>query len=157
MLRVNKLTDYAVVVLCDLLRGQALRSAADLSASSGVPLPTVAKILKQLTRTEILQSARGVNGGYGFARAPQTISMAEVIEALEGPIAVTGCAGDAEECCEMTEQCPMNGHWNAVNVAVRNSLSEVRLIDMLPEARFMDPEDLISNIAARHAPAALQA
>ncbi len=152
MLRVNKLTDYAVVVLCDLLRGRALRSAADLSASSGVPLPTVSKILKQLARTEILQSVRGANGGYGFARAPERISMAEVIEALEGPIAVTGCAGDAGECCELTDQCPMNGHWSAVNVAIRRSLDEVRLIDMLPEARFMDPEDLSSSIAARHAP-----
>jgi DNA-binding IscR family transcriptional regulator len=73
MLRVNKLTDYAVVVLCDLVRGQALRSAADLSASSGVPLPTVAKILKQLTKTEILQSVRGVNGGYGFAAPPHDL------------------------------------------------------------------------------------
>ena len=96
------------MVLCDLLRGQALRSAADLSASSGVPLPTVAKILKQLTKTDILQSVRGVNGGYGFARAPQNISMAEVIEALEGPIAVTGCAGDSGECCELTDQCRNN-------------------------------------------------
>lgn len=153
MLKVNKLTDYAVVVLCDLLRGDRLRSAADLAQSSGVPLPTVSKILKQLARTGLLQSARGVNGGYGFARPPEGISMAEVIEALEGPIAVTGCVEDSADSCEFVHQCPMNGHWNAVNVAIRKSLDEVRLIDMLPEARFMDPEDLTRVIVARHAPA----
>lgn len=156
MLKVNKLTDYAVVVLCDLLRGDRLRSAADLAQSSGVPLPTVSKILKQLARTGLLQSARGVNGGYGFARAPSGISMAEVIEALEGPIAVTGCVEDSGDQCEFVHQCPMNGHWNAVNVAIRKSLDEVRLIDMLPEARFMDSEDLNRVIAERHA-AAMQA
>jgi len=152
MLRVNKLTDYAVVVLCDLVRGERLRSAADLAASSGVPLPTVSKLLKQLARAEVLQSSRGVNGGYGFARPPETISMAEIIESLEGPIAVTGCVEDSGECCTLTHQCPMSGHWNAVNVAIRRSLHEVRLIDMLPEARFMDPDDLAKSIAARHAP-----
>jgi FeS assembly SUF system regulator len=152
MLKVNKLTDYAVVVLCDLLRGQSLRSAADLAQSSGVPLPTVSKILKQLARTGLLQSARGVNGGYGFAKSPEGISMTEVIEALEGPIAVTGCIEDSGD-CEHLHECPMSGHWNAVNVAVRRSLDEVRLIDMLPEARFMDPEDLSRVIVARHAPA----
>ncbi|MBN2752809.1 MAG: SUF system Fe-S cluster assembly regulator [Rhodospirillaceae bacterium] len=150
MLRVNKLTDYAVVVLCDLLRGQALRSAADLSASSGVPLPTVSKILKQLTKAEILQSVRGANGGYGFARRPEVISMTEVIESLEGPIAVTGCVEDSGECCALTDQCPMSGHWNAVNTAIRQSLNDVRLIDMLPESRFMEPTDLVGSIVARH-------
>ncbi len=152
MLRVNKLTDYAVVVLCDLIRGDSLRSAADLSASSGVPLPTVSKILKQLVKQEILRSTRGVNGGYGFAVAPDTLSMAAVIEALEGPIAVTGCVDDAEECCAMTENCPMNGNWNVVNIAIRRSLAEVRLVDMLPEARFMDAGDLSKDIARRHPP-----
>lgn len=153
MLRVNKLTDYAVVVLVDLVSGEALRSAADLAASTGVPLPTVSKILKQLTKADILQSVRGASGGYGFAKAPGAISVAEIIEALEGPIAVAGCVEEAEDCCTMTGQCPMSGHWNAVNVAVRRSLSDVRLTDMLPEARFMDREDLSRRVAERHAPA----
>ena len=112
--------------------------------------------MKQLARTGLLQSARGVSGGYGFARPPAGISMAEVIEALEGPIAVTGCVEEIGECCEFVHQCPMSGHWNAVNVAIRKSLDEVQLIDMLPEARFMDPEDLTRVIAERHA-AAMQA
>jgi len=152
MLRVNKLTDYAVVVLCDLVRGETLRSAADLSTSSGVPLPTVSKILKQLVRSEILKSTRGVNGGYGFAKSPTLLSMAEVIEALEGPIAVTGCVDHSEECCDLTENCPMSGNWNVVNMAIRQSLADVMLLDMLPEAKFMDPNDLSTSVAARHAP-----
>jgi len=152
MLKVNKLTDYAVVVLCDLMSGNRLRSAADLSASSGVPLPTVSKILKQLVRNEILQSTRGVNGGYGFAASPETLSMASIIEALEGPIAVAGCVEDSGECCAMTESCAMSGNWDVVNYAIRLSLQSVKLVDMLPESRFMDAEVLSRNIAERHAP-----
>lgn len=151
MLRVNKLTDYAIVVLCDLIRGQGQRSAADLSASSGVPLPTVSKILKQLVKSEILKSTRGVNGGYGFFASPSALSMAEIIEALEGPIAVTGCVDSSDDCCTLTENCPMNGNWNVVNMAIRQSLADVRLVDMLPEARFMDLDDLSRSVDARHA------
>jgi len=151
MLRVNRLTDYAVMLLVDLLQSEPVHPAAELAAGSGIPLPTVSKILKQLVRAEILRSVRGANGGYGFARSPAEISMAEIIEALEGPIAVTGCVEDGGEVCDRQGACPMSSHWNAVNVAIRRSLDEVRLIDLLPEARFMTRDEVAERVARRHA------
>ena len=136
MFRLNRLTDYAVVVMSQLSdRRDALQSSQQIAHASGVPLPTVAKVLNTLSRDGIVESHRGASGGYALARPAAEIAVAEVIEALEGPIALTACVDDAPGYCEAANICPMHGSWNTVNRAIRHALEQVTLADMMADAR----------------------
>lgn len=130
MLRINKLTDYAVVLLVYMAKSGVRRSAHQVSAETGIPMPTVAKILKTLTREGLVVSARGVSGGYGLGCEPVQITVADIIQAVEGPIALTSCVDESPDGCGIGGICPMNGHWNRVNGAVYRALSGVTLADM---------------------------
>lgn len=138
MLKLNRITDYAVVVLAQMARepGRTV-TAPQLAGESAVPLPTVAKLLKELARDGVLESHRGVNGGYALARAPGEISVLEIIRALEGPVALTSCVDDAEDDCSVESLCPMRGNWNKVNGAIRTALGSVTLAEMaIPTTTF---------------------
>ncbi|KAA5607079.1 SUF system Fe-S cluster assembly regulator [Roseospira marina] len=130
MFRINKLTDYAVVLLVDMARTQRVRAAHDIAAETGVPVPTVAKVMKALVRGGLVRSTRGASGGYVLARPADRIVMADMIEALEGPIAMTACVDHADDGCEREGFCPMAGHWNRVNHAVRRALVGITLADV---------------------------
>ena len=130
MIRLNKLTDYWVVVLSLMARQRGVATAPQLARQSGVPLPTVAKILTHLARDGIVTSQRGVAGGYHLARAAEQISMTEIVVALEGPIALTSCVDGTVDGCEVEQLCPMRGNWDRVNQAVRSALDQVTLADM---------------------------
>ncbi|HNQ91636.1 MAG TPA: SUF system Fe-S cluster assembly regulator [Alphaproteobacteria bacterium] len=134
MIRLSKLSDYAIVVLSRLAaeeRGQ-LQTAILLAQQTGIPEPTVAKVLKLLSRQGIVQSVRGVRGGYTMIRVPEEVTVTELIEALEGPIAITSCADiDVETSCQIAGLCPMRGRWHRVNVAVKGALDELFLSDLL--------------------------
>ncbi len=130
MLRLSKLTDYAVVILSRLGPVESgWRSVTDLAADTGLPEPTVAKVLKLLGRGALVQSQRGAAGGYRLARPASDISVAAVIAAMEGPIAVTACVDEAHETCSVG-LCPMRGNWQQVNVAIRTALEAVSVADM---------------------------
>lgn len=132
MLRVTKLTDYAIVVLTHLARqGEACLTARDLAECSEVPAPTVQKLLKQLAREGLVASLRGAKGGYRLSRAPEDISVAEVIAAIEGPIAMTECSHDDSGLCEVEDNCNVRTNWQRINVAVQSALSSVSLADMV--------------------------
>ncbi len=132
MIRLSKLTDYGIVLMTVVARGQggSLHTARDLARESGVPLPTVSKILKGLSQAGLLVSTRGVKGGYTLARAPQEISVAEIILALEGPIAVTEC-GAAPKQCELELHCPVSNNWRVISRALRDALENLPLSDLL--------------------------
>jgi FeS assembly SUF system regulator len=130
MFKVNKLTDYATVVLIEIARNNVVRSSQHLSERTGIPLPTVAKLMKSLSKAGLTHSQRGAGGGYALGRAPGSITIADVIQAVEGPIALTACADTSEEHCGIEAVCPVQGKWNKVNTAVRAALSEVTLADM---------------------------
>jgi FeS assembly SUF system regulator len=131
MIRLNKLTDYAVLMLTRMGENpNEVFTAPQLALDSGVPQPTVAKLMKQLSRAGIVNSQRGVNGGYFLSSQPDGISVAQVIEALEGPISITGCVDGADTSCDALSLCPMSGHWNAVNRAIQDALAGVTLADM---------------------------
>jgi len=142
MLKLNRITDYAVVVLAQMARepGRTV-TAPQLAGDSAVPLPTVAKLLKELARDGVLASHRGVNGGYALARAPQDISVLEIIRALEGPVALTSCVDDAVDDCSVESLCPMRGNWNKVNGAIRSALDSVTLADMAIPTMNFEPVD----------------
>ena len=131
MFRLNRLTDYGVVVLSQMSRNpNDLRTAPQISRQTGVPLPTVAKLLNALAHEHLIESHRGATGGYTLSRPAEEISVAEVIQALEGPIALTACVEGSEDECGVEALCPMRGNWDRVNKAIYGALSEVTLADM---------------------------
>lgn len=134
MIKLSKLSDYAIVVLSRLAveeMGQ-LQTAVILAQQTGIPEPTVAKVLKLLSKQGIVQSVRGVRGGYALSRAPSEVTVTELIEALEGPISITSCADiEIETSCQIAELCPMRGGWHRVNKAVKTALDELFLSDLL--------------------------
>lgn len=133
MMKLSKLTDYAVVILADMAgRGGALVSASSLSASTALPEPTVSKILKLLVKGGIIASMRGINGGYRLNDSPQTIRVSAIIAAMEGPISLTACVEGGSEGCAREGVCQLRGRWTVVNTAIRTALENVTLADMLP-------------------------
>jgi len=130
MFKVNKLTDYATVVLIEIARSDVVRSSQHVSERTGIPLPTVAKLMKSLNKAGLVVSQRGAGGGYVLGRKPHEITVADVIQAVEGPIALTACADTSDEHCGIEAICPVQGKWNKVNTAVRAALNEVTLADM---------------------------
>ena len=130
MIKLSRFADYAVVILAELARTDGVRLAAsDLATRVKLPDPTVAKILKSLTRGGLLSSTRGVNGGYGLTRTAQGITVADIITAMEGPISLTDCADNNS--CVLEGHCAMHGRWGKVNVAVRTALEGVTLVDLM--------------------------
>lgn len=138
MIKLSRLTDYAVTVLTQMVSGNnALWAAPELAEKTGLPLPTVAKILKLLAKSGVVTTKRGPSGGYALAHAPAAISVAAIIESMDGPIALTECAEGGDHHCSVEPICPMNGHWNKINRAVRAALETVSLADMaLPASSF---------------------
>ncbi len=135
MIKLSKLTDYAVVILAALVNANDERySAADLAARTALPEPTVAKVLKILARGDILTSVRGAKGGYALHKQPHEIRVSEIITVMEGPIALTSCVDGSDEQCAIQGLCAMNGRWNVVNAAIKTALENVTLADILPPA-----------------------
>lgn len=132
MIRISKLADYSVVILADLaLDKQGLQSASDLAKKTNLAEPTVSKVLKMLVKAEIVNSVRGANGGYQLCKAPHQIGVSQIIEAIDGPIAITACAGEVEHDCGLIQSCSVRGRWSKVNYALLSALKDVTLADMM--------------------------
>jgi FeS assembly SUF system regulator len=131
VIRLSKLTDYAVVMLSHMAaREGEVYTTARLADRSAVPEPTAAKILKLLVRGRILTSQRGSCGGYELARPASRITVAEIIVALDGPIALAACVEGSPDHCGVETLCSMRGNWNRVNRAIRDALDDITLADM---------------------------
>src|SRR5262245_32855867 len=132
MIKVSKMTDYAVVILATLARiDGSVMTASGVSARSGLPEPTVAKVLKTLNRGGLLESTRGASGGYRLALTPEKVSVAAIIDAVDGPVSLTACVDGNPENCGYESKCPVKGRWDGVNRAVRAALDNVTLADMI--------------------------
>jgi FeS assembly SUF system regulator len=131
MIRLSKLSDYAIVVLSELAqkRGQVL-TASSLAQSTHIPEPTVAKVLKLLSRADIIHSTRGVNGGYSMDRDPALVTIHELIVALEGPVAITACTKGSSDSCSVESICAIRGGWQKINDAITNALDDLCLVDL---------------------------
>ena len=131
MLRVTKLTDYATVVLTVLAArpGQVL-SATELAEAAGLEATTVAKLLKPLAQAGLVIGLRGVNGGYRLARDAAAISLIEVVQAMEGPLAITECSQDHNN-CGIAHQCGVRSQWRLINDVLADALRSVTLAQML--------------------------
>lgn len=142
MLRISKLTDYGTVLLANLAENRGVVcSAAEVASATGLALPTVSKLLKSLARSGLVTSTRGASGGYQLARHPDDISAADMIDALEGPVAITECSS-SDSRCQHEGVCSVGGAWQKVNIAIRRALEDVSLSDLLrsnkptPQFRF---------------------
>lgn len=142
MIKLSKVTDYAVVILLELSqRSGELLSASALSEITHIPESNVAKTLKILAGAELISSVRGVSGGYQLSNDAQQMSLADIVTATEGPIALTACVGGAEDSCDLEHVCSMKGRWDPVNDAIHSALDNVKLSDMVaPVATNLTPE-----------------
>ena len=130
MLRIAKLTDYATLLMVRLAHEPArCFSAAQLADEVGLPQPTVAKLLKRLLRAQLLVSVRGAGGGYSLAHSPHAVSVADVVNAIEGPVALTECARGKGNCA-LERDCATRANWQFISRAVRVALQAVSLADM---------------------------
>ena len=154
MIRLSKLADYGIVMMTHLARAQALAgptaegvpvgagapgqaSAQMIASDTSIPQPMASKILKLLGRADLLRSQRGAHGGYELARPASQISVAEVIEALEGPIALTQCIDESDGDCCIETLCPARSNWQRINGAIRDALDGISIGEMsraIPEA-----------------------
>ena len=131
MIKLSRLTDYAVVILAEMAKDKGVPvSAAALSERTNLPEPTVAKILKLLAKGGILTSTRGVNGGYVLTHGSRELKVTQIIEAMEGPISLTACVAGSDEECALESMCALNGRWNPVNKVMKAALNNVTLADM---------------------------
>lgn len=132
MIKFSKLADYAVVILAAMARSDgALLSAGELAGDSGLPEPTVAKVLKMLSKAGVIQSIRGAHGGYRLASSPASLSIANIVTAVDGPVALTACVQGSFDSCDYHSNCSIKGRWDPVNAAVKNTLENISLADMI--------------------------
>jgi FeS assembly SUF system regulator len=140
MIKVSRLTDYGVVVMAQISQADGkVKTAQDLAAASGLPLPTVSKLLKTLAKHGLLQSHRGVNGGYSLDRPLGQITAREFIQALDGPVALTACVDGSEDACNVESLCPIRGGWDRLNTAIHAALEEVSMADLCRPMEFPEP------------------
>lgn len=131
-MRLSSLADYAVVMMSTAARhcGQAQINASMLAEETGIPLPTVQKLVSKLSAAGLLRSVRGAGGGFKLARPAAAINLADVIEAIEGPIAMTACVETGKHDCALEGNCRVQPHWRQVNAAVRGALADVPITSL---------------------------
>jgi len=148
MVRLGKLTDYALVLMTCIARseGQTLRTARDLASESRLPLSTVSKLLKELLQSGMLTSHRGTKGGYILARGPRDISVIDIIAAIEGPVAFTECTTDVTGLCGIEPCCPIKKNQQVINQAVRGVLEKITLADLIEPLQLTAIQDARGRI-----------
>jgi len=131
VIRLSRLADYGIVLTTQVARHPARHwSAPELASATGIPLPTTSKLLKTLVRAGVLVSHRGAKGGYGLACTGQRVSVARVIEAVDGPIAITSCLDPNGAECGIDSFCPARTNWQTINHAIRVALEAVSIDEM---------------------------
>jgi FeS assembly SUF system regulator len=136
-MRLSSLADYAVVMMAAAARhaAGARLSATILAAETGVPLPTAQKLAGKLAAAGLLETQRGATGGFMLAKSCETITLADIVEAVEGPIALTSCVEEAKHDCALESACKVRPHWGVVNDAVRGAFANVSLASLTRSVR----------------------
>ncbi len=149
MLRISKLTDYGTLILAQLpVAGRGLASAGQVAGRTHLAQPTVSKLLKTMTRAGLVVSTRGAQGGYALARPATDISAAQIIDALDGPVAITECSS-ADGNCDLEPICRVGHAWQKINVGIRTALAQVSLADLQYAADPLDTPDLRGALRPR--------
>lgn len=130
MLRMSKLTDYGTMVLAQLAASDTdWTTAGQVAGATHLGPPTVSKLLKSLVHAGLVVSSRGVQGGYALARPAATISAAEILDALEGPVAITECSSSTGG-CDLESYCRVGSAWQRINSSIRKALEGITLADL---------------------------
>lgn len=135
-MKLSSLADYAVVMMSAAARhcGHARINAALLSEETGIPLPTVQKLVSRLSAAGLLRSVRGAGGGFKLARPAAAVTLADIIEAIEGPIAMVACVDTGKHAkgdfCVLESNCKVHAHWPVINQAVRGALAGINLTSL---------------------------
>lgn len=133
MLRISKLSDYALVIMTKLCQlPSKYVQVNDLATITKINKPTVAKLVKQLSKANLLESQRGANGGYKLLLQPQEITLAAIVTAIEGPTAVVACTTNPTS-CNLANECQLQAPWQKINQAIINVLHDFTLCDLLPQ------------------------
>ncbi|HQT42396.1 MAG TPA: SUF system Fe-S cluster assembly regulator [Halothiobacillus sp.] len=140
MLKISRMSDYAIVLLTALAHSNAQSNARALADTTQLTLPTVGKLLKTLSAQGLLISQQGRNGGYRLARSTESISLADIIEAIDGPIAMTDCFDPSHD-CDREANCTVRPHWQAINQGMH------ALLDKITLARLIQPVNPESQLA----------
>jgi FeS assembly SUF system regulator len=127
MIRISRMADYALLVVLKMCGRDELITLDRLCQLTTLSLPTVRKLMRSLTHNNLVESVRGSHGGYKLSSQPDQISIAEVIEAIDGPIALTECVKSDGGDCELADTCELQGNWNIVNRLISNALHNVTL------------------------------
>jgi FeS assembly SUF system regulator len=131
MIRLSRLADYGLVLMGRMaLQPTTVHTAVGLAEETQLPIPTVAKLLVRLTQGNLLISHRGAKGGYQLARSPSAITVADIVVAVDGPIALTQCLEHGAQPCDVEPICPTRRGWNRLNDAVKRALTEVSLAEL---------------------------
>jgi FeS assembly SUF system regulator len=132
MIRLGKLTDYAVLLMSQMARAPITKwyTARELSEECHLPMPTVGKLLRVLLRSGLLRSHRGIKGGYVLARRAEHIRLTEIISAMEGPLALTQCSSETSDACSLEPSCPVRDNQRIISQAIRGALERVMLSDL---------------------------
>ena len=133
MIRLTNLADYGVLLMAEVATRPSLVSTAELVKDTRLPSATVSKLMNALTRGGLLVSQRGAQGGFELAKGPDAITIADVVEAIEGPIALTQCTTGAIDDCSFGPICRVKPYWGTINMAVKTALSEVTLKHLMTE------------------------
>lgn len=156
MIRLSRLADYGVVLMTRIACSQPVsHSAQSVARATAIPLPTASKLLSALASAGVLAAVRGPGGGYKLARLAEQISIAEIISAIDGPIALTQCIERGPGYCELEGLCPSRTGWHVINRAVRQAFEEVSLADLLTPAPMSEDVGYASGPGGRH-PAPVQ-
>lgn len=147
MIKLSNLADYAVLLMSTIAtRPGELHTAASLNEETKVPLPTVSKILGKMAKANLLKSNRGVGGGFSLNLEKESISIADIIEAVDGPVQLTNCLNAEDANCDYVPVCTTRGKWDKINTAVYEALNNVPLSEMVPNKYdFFTQEEKIIN------------
>jgi FeS assembly SUF system regulator len=148
MIRLGKMTDYGVLLMCQIARSPMSHwhTARELAGACHLPMPTVGKLLRILLRNGLLASHRGIKGGYLLTRSPELIPLTEIISALEGPFALTQCSSDVAELCDLESTCPVRDNQRILSQAIGNALGRIMLSDLTRPLRLTAIRDGKGNL-----------
>src|SRR5581483_4668972 len=147
MVKLGKLTDYGLVLMTCITASEGTqRTARDLAAESKLPFSTVSKLLKELLQSGLLNSHRGIKGGYMLARQPHEISVIDIISAIEGPMALTECSTDVSGICNLELSCPIKSNQRVINQAIRGVLEKITLADLVQPMHLISIKDARGRI-----------
>ncbi len=131
MLKMSRMTDYGTVVLAHLAaHPDAVFSASEIAVETRLAPPSVSKLLKHMSRAGLVSSFRGATGGYTLARPPESISAAQILDALEGPVALTECSADDSQ-CQLEDVCGVGRSWQRINRGIRKALEHISLAELV--------------------------